>query len=185
MAVAEPDEASAEGPQAETIEGLFFTLESPLLGYANRLLRDAATAQDVVQEAFLRLHLRFTEVRQPRTWLYRTVHNLALNHHRAVMRIEPLRETWEEAGAGGNEPADPSPLPDEQIARWEAIGQVRLSLDKLDARSRELIGLKFHEELSYKEISSRTGLTVGHVGYLLHHALKTLAADLSRAGLIP
>jgi DNA-directed RNA polymerase specialized sigma24 family protein len=39
--------------------------------------------------------------------------------------------------------------------------------------------------LSYQEISSRTGLTVGHVGYLLHHALKSLAGELARNGVVP
>jgi RNA polymerase sigma factor (sigma-70 family) len=184
MAVAEPDEANAEGRRAETIEGLFAALESPLLGYANRLLRDGAAAEDIVQEAFMRLHARFNEVRRPRTWLYRTVHNLALNHRRSAARTEPWPESAMENGPGGCEPADPRPLPDEQIARWEAIGQVRLSLAGLDARSRELVELKFQEGLSYKAISERTGLTVGHVGYLLHHALKALAAELTRAGLI-
>jgi hypothetical protein len=63
-------------------------------------------------------------------------------------------------------------LPDEQIVRSEGIGLVRLTLETLDERSRELIRLKFTENLSYKEISERTGLKTGHVGYLLHHALK-------------
>ena len=185
MAVAEPDEASAEGRQFETIEGLFAVLEAPLLAYAHRLLRDFGAAQDIVQEAFLRLHARFSEVQQPRPWLYRTVHNLAANHCRATTRTEPLRESAEDNASAGNELVDPQPLPDEQIARWESIGQVRLSLEGLDARSRDMLELRFNEGLSYKDISSRTGLTVGHVGYLLHHALKAVAADLHRAGLIP
>jgi RNA polymerase sigma-70 factor (ECF subfamily) len=70
------------------------------------------------------------------------------------------------------------------LARWEAVGLVRLSLQNLDPRSRELLELKFARDLSYKEISARTGLTVGHVGYLLHHALKALAAELAKAGLV-
>ena len=69
-------------------------------------------------------------------------------------------------------------MPDEQIARWEGIGLVRLSLETLDDRSRELVRLKFNEDLSYKEISARTGLNIGHVGYLLHHALKAIADEL-------
>jgi RNA polymerase sigma factor (sigma-70 family) len=185
MAAVEPDKASADGRRIETIEELFAALESPLLGYAHRLLRDMDSAQDIVQEAFLRLHARFSEVRDPRPWLYRTVHNLALNHHRAAARTEPLPELLEGWNDNSHETADPRPLPDEQIARWEAIGQVRLSLEVLDGRSRELLDLRFKEELSYKQISGRTGLTVGHVGYLLHHALKALAAELGRSGLIP
>ena len=64
----------------------------------------------------------------------------------------------------------------------EAIGQTRLSLDALDPRSRELVRLKFEEGLSYKEISQRANLTMSNVGYLLHHALKDLAAALKKAG---
>jgi len=62
---------------------------------------------------------------------------------------------------------------------------VRLSLETLDARSRELIRLKFNENLSYKDIGARTGLTTGHVGNILHHALKAIAGELARTGLVP
>ena len=73
------EQASAEPPGWETIEELFTALESPLLSYALRLAGDAGAAEDIVQEAFMRLHAQFDEVREPRRWLYRTVHNLALN----------------------------------------------------------------------------------------------------------
>jgi RNA polymerase sigma-70 factor (ECF subfamily) len=55
----------------------------------------------------------------------------------------------------------------------------------MDERSRELIRLRFNEDLSYKDISARTGLTVGHVGYLLHHALKAMAVELDKVGVAP
>jgi len=169
------------------MEVLFEALESPLLGYALRLLPAADAAEDVVQEAFMRLHTHFAEVHEPRSWLYRTVHNLALNHQRKASKIVPL-----ETAAGTGEPSDPPHeppdaqlLPDEALARWEGIGLVRTSLQSLDARARQLVELKFHEDLSYKEISARTGLSVGNVGYILHHALKSLAAELAKAGLVP
>ena len=82
-----PDQASAEPPGWETIEELFAALESPLLSYALRLAGDAGVAEDIVQEAFMRLHAQFDEVREPRRWLYRTVHNLALNHRRQAGKI--------------------------------------------------------------------------------------------------
>jgi len=193
MALMPPDQASAEPPRWETIEDLFTALESPLLSYALRLAADAAVAEDIVQEAFMRLHAQFDEVREPRRWLYRTVHNLALNHRRQASKIVSLSLAGDDSspGAGGthcptlNDTADPQPLPDEQIARWEGIGLVRLSLETLDDRSRELVRLKFNEDLSYKEISARTGLGVGHVGYLLHHALKAIADELTRNGVVP
>jgi len=183
--VAQTDQANAEAPRFETLEELFAALESPLLRYAGRLLNDHEMAQDTVQEAFLRLHAQFHQVREPRPWLYRTVHNLALNHQRRIVRLRPLDPGKDSDAPGGSEPADAHPLPDEEIARQEGAGLVRSSLKSLDARSRELLRLKFNDELSYKEISARTGLTIGHVGYLLHHALKNLASELARTGLVP
>lgn len=184
MALMRPDQTSTGPPNSETIEELFAALESPLLSYALRLAGERGLAEDIVQEAFMRLHANFDEVREPRRWLYRTAHNLALNQRRAADKIVPL-DCGQEHGTAQAEASDPQPLPDEQIARWEGIGQVRLSLEALDERSRELIRLKFNENLSYKEISARSGLTVGHVGYLLHHALKAIANELAKNGIVP
>ena len=133
----------------------------------------------------MKLHEQFAEVQEPRRWLYRTVHNLALNQRRQAGKVVPLEQPSEGASADAQDTTDPEPLPDEQISRWEGIGLVRLSLAALDERSREIVRLKFHEELSYKEISGRTGLTTGNVGYLLHHALKTIGAELARTGVVP
>lgn len=184
MTVAEPDETGAESPKWETIEELFAALESPLLSYARRLVQELGVAEDLVQEAFMKLHSQFGDVREPRRWLYRTVHNLALNHQRGVGKTVPLDLPPEDGASAATEIADPQPLPDEQIARWEGIGLVRLSLKSLDERSRELVRLKFNDDLSYKEISASTGLTVGHVGYLLHHALKSIASELAKIGIV-
>ena len=184
MALMPPDQASAEPPRWESIEELFTALESPLLSYSLRLAGDSGVAEDIVQEAFMKLQAQFNEVREPRRWLYRTVHNLALNHRRQAGKIVPLNLPGEDGAPYNNDTADPQPLPDEQIARWEGIGLVRLSLESLDDRSRELIRLKFNEDLSYKEISACTGLTVGHVGYLLHHALKAVADELAKNGVV-
>jgi RNA polymerase sigma-70 factor (ECF subfamily) len=185
MPLMNPDPPRVEPSGAESIESLFAALESPLLSYGLRLAGNRETAEDIVQEAFMKLHEQFAEVREPRRWLYRTVHNLALNHLRRSNKVVSLTPPGREEDPTTPEISDPQPLPDEQIARWEGIGQVRLCLKSLDERSRMLVQLKFTENLSYKEISSRTGLTVGHVGYLLHHALKTIAGELARNGIVP
>jgi RNA polymerase sigma factor (sigma-70 family) len=185
MAVMPPDKASAESPGCETIEELFAALESPLLNYALRLVGQLGAAEDMVQEAFMRLHVQFGEVREPRRWLYRTVHNLSLNHRRRDDRTVALHSDNTDPGPAAPEPLDPQPLPDEQIARWEGIGLVRLCVETLDDRSRELIRLKFNEGLSYKEMSARTGLNIGHVGYLLHHAIRTIGDELAKNGVVP
>jgi len=184
QALMRPNQAIPGPASPETIEELFEALESPLLAYALRLVGERGLAEDIVQEAFMRLHSNFAEVREPRRWLYRTVHNLALNQRRAADKIVQFAPAHSE-GQAHTEAPDPQPLPDEQIVRLEGIGLVRLSLQSLDERSRELLRLKFHENLSYKEIASRTGLTTGHVGYLLHHAIKTVAGELAKNGIVP
>jgi RNA polymerase sigma factor (sigma-70 family) len=184
MAVMQPNPASAQASAKETVEDLFRALESPLLGYAWRLVGEGTVAEDLVQDAFMKLHGQFNEVREPRRWLYRTVHNMALNYRRRGDKIVPLNASLDGEMSDAGDPTDPLPLPDEQIARWEGIGLVRLSLETLDPRSREVLRLKFNEDLSYKEIGARCGLTVGHVGYLLHHALKAMAGELAKNGIV-
>jgi len=179
MIESQPDDA-ATAATPDTLEALFEAKESALLLYARRLVNNEESAQDIVQEAFMRLHADFDTVRQPVPWLYRTVHNLAINQMRAGRKIVPLpSESGEDA-----ELPDTQPLPDEQIERMEAIGQTRICLEAMDARHRELLRLKFEEGLSYKEISARTQLSISNVGYLLHHALKDLSASLKKAGVV-
>ena len=90
---------SAEPTECDTIAELFAALESPLLAYALRLTGDLGVAEDVLQDAFMKLHAQFDEVREPRRWLYRTVHNLALNHLRDANKIVPLDVGGAEGGA--------------------------------------------------------------------------------------
>src|ERR1700689_2898847 len=104
MTVTQPDQPGAAAG-CETMEQLFAALESPLLSYALRLTRDVAAAEDLVQEAFMKLQAHFKEVREPRRWLYRTVHNLALNHQRQGRKIVPLEPGSPAAG----ETVDPRP----------------------------------------------------------------------------
>ncbi len=177
------------------LEELFRDLETPLLAYAMRLTRNAENAQDCVQEAFLRLHPRLPtgEVRDPAAWLYRTVHNLAITGIRSNRKIisfdatDPSADSDSRSRTDSNPAyADPAPLPDAEVERLEASGLARIVFDRLtrlDPRAAEVVRLKFYEELSYKEIADKTGLTVGHVGYILHHALKNLATEITRAGL--
>jgi RNA polymerase sigma factor (sigma-70 family) len=179
-----PQKSASEPSGWETIEELFAALEPSLMSYALRVSGQPGTAEDIVQEAFMKLHAQFDDVREPRRWLYRTVHNLAISHRREADKTVSLDTSSENRPASAAE-TDPQLMPDEQIARWEGIGLVRLSVGALDERSRELLRLKFNEGLSYKEISARTGLSVGNVGYLLHQAVKAAGRELARNGVVP
>jgi RNA polymerase sigma-70 factor (ECF subfamily) len=80
------------------------------------------------------------------------------------------------------DPADAAPTPDEEADLHERTGLLRVCLERLAPRDRRLVQLKFVDELSYKEIAAKMGMTVGHVGYQLHHALKSLELELREEG---
>ena len=175
-----PDEAGSDAPGPDSVAELFDALETPLLRYAFKLTQDGEVSQDLVQDAFMKLHSQFDSVQQPRPWLYRTIHNLAMNHHRSRKKIVPVDFDSEEAPK--EVAVTVEPLPDEYLQRMEAVGQARLALKDLDERKQEALRLKFEEGLSYKEISERLEITVGNVGFILHHALKELARAMRTTG---
>ncbi|MDF3059109.1 MAG: polymerase, sigma-24 subunit, subfamily [Rariglobus sp.] len=167
---------SAMNAPASTLAGLFEAEEGPLLHFAWGLVGQRMVAEELVQEAFLRLHPLWSEVENPRAWLYRCVRNLALNHLRDHRRETGLEDVAE-VTAGSDA------LPVEEMGRQEAVGLVRLFLAELPEEDRGLIQLKYHEDLKYHEIAGRTGLNAGNVGYKLHHLLKKLADALKSAGI--
>lgn len=153
---------------------VFAAEESPLLRFGYGLTGQRETAEDIVQDAFLKLHTHWDDVSNPRAWLFRCVRNLALNHIRDT-RKEIMTEhddEWESQ----------QPEPDEAAARMEAVGTLRLLVSELQPQERELVSLKYHENLKYEQIGERTGLSVGNVGYKLHHVLKGLADAMRRMG---
>lgn len=156
----------------DSLEHLMHTYASPLLRYAERLVRNNHAAQDVVQQVFIRF-ARLDEDRRPndgsvRAWLYRVAHNQAVDLIRAEQRRKKLHE--DHAEIRGAE--DRGALRD---LRREVLEQVHL----LDEKQRGVLLLRLEEGLSYKEIAEVTGLKQGYVGYLLHQAVRTLSTHLA------
>lgn len=165
---------AAMKPKPASIVAVFTAEESGLLRYAIGLVGTRTVAEELVQEIFLRLHQNWDEVENPRSWLYRGLRNLALNHLRDRKPAVELKE---------NTAATEECPPPEVLGRNEAIGMMRLLLAEISDDDRNLIRLKYHDDLKYQEISRRTGLSVSNVGYRLHHVLKGLAEALRHAGI--
>ena len=159
---------------ALTLAQLFEAEESGLLRFAIGLVGRRMVAEELVQETFLRLHQIWSQVENPRAWLYRSLRNLALNH---------LRDRKPETELQPDAHAAPENPPDQELGQMEAVGMVRLLLAELPDDDRQLVRLKYTEGLKYEQIARRTGLSVGNVGYKLHHLLKGLADALRRAGI--
>ena len=156
--------------------------QSALLRYAGRILNSADAAQDVVQEAFIRLHRHWGRGVGPdgrlKAWLYRTTHNAAVDHIRRESRRRLLHERHAEQEKVER---DGPPPPEMEERRRLAIEQ----LNRLKPAEQQILILRLQEGLSYEEIARVTRRTTGNVGCLLHHATRKVAAGLKQAGVIP
>jgi len=166
----------ASGETNTTLVALFEAEESRILGFATGLVGRRAVAEELVQETFVRLYQVWDQVENPRAWLYRSLRNLAANH---------LRDRKEETEIDEERDSNPGEdiLPDEVLGRMEAVGTMRLLVAEMSREDRNLIRLKYEEGLKYREISERTGISIGNVGFRLHHLLKSLAVGLRQAGI--
>ena len=164
---------------AAAFEALFRRWSGPLLRYLERMVRDLATAEELVQEVFLRVH-RARERYQPEarfsTWLYRIATNLALNELRRPRHRSPHHSTDDEDGpvlrAG-------SPGPDD-VADARRLGRAATrELESLPEKQRAALCLAAVEGLSYAEIAKALDVTEKAVKSLVHRARSTLAARLA------
>ena len=159
--------------QARWVRDSLDRFEGPLLLYAERLLRDPHGAQDLVQEAFLRLLGRPRTEVEPRIpgWLYAVVRNLAIDRMRRGRWMERSASPVMDAQVGTDDPVERA------AARDQAERAVRV-LESLPEKQREALRLRLQHGLAYREIAEVMDVTVNHVGVLLHEGLKSMRARL-------
>lgn len=155
----------------ELVESAQADFEGPLTGYAAGLLGgDWDRARDVVQDTFIKLHRQDPASIQGRlkSWLYTVCRNRSID----ILRKEnPMISS---AGDAFDSINDSSPDPSRAMEDRERHAEVLALLEKLPENQREVIRLKFQGDLSYKEISDVTGLSVSNVGFLIHTGIKRL-----------
>ncbi|HLU49994.1 MAG TPA: RNA polymerase sigma factor [Planctomycetota bacterium] len=158
-------------------EALLERYERPLLRFAARY--SPGLAQDLVQEAFLRLvrdASTLDGVTRVSSWLYRVVRNLAIDE----ARKEERRMERHKVVAGSERLDAAQPF----VETKETRDLVSEKLRGLPEKQRDVLILRIQEEKTYREISEITGLTTSYVGYLIHQGLRTLAHELKAAGVI-
>jgi RNA polymerase sigma-70 factor (ECF subfamily) len=170
-------------PDGKSLEGIMSEYQAALLRYATRVLNNAEAAQDVVQEAFIRLHENWDKVTKRRVpvkgWLFRTTHNAAVDYIRKESRLRTLHEKQSSENdcivADGEE---------ERREREERYALVLQHLDALRPKEREVLVLRLQEEMSYKEIAAVIRRSEGYVGSLIHSATKKLSQSLRQTGVV-
>ena len=142
---------------------------------ARWLMRDAAAAEDVLQEALLRSLTYFSGFRgeNARAWLLRIVRNAAYDAIALNRGIElvPLGEAPE---AGEIELPDEADDPEASLLKARERCRVRALVAALPVELRETLVLRELEELSYKEISEVTETPIGTVMSRLWRARRRL-----------
>jgi RNA polymerase sigma factor (sigma-70 family) len=140
--------------------------------YAYALTRDPGLAEDVAQEAFLRLYQNLDEAQRDgqgeemlRAWLLRVTANVARNLLRGLSRAQARDETFVANVLREAETV----LPESDLVRQAEIAEARRALAKLKEPMRSCLLLK-HEGLSYREIAAALGLKESNVGSLIARA---------------
>jgi RNA polymerase sigma-70 factor (ECF subfamily) len=161
-------------------ETLFRRWAGPLLRYLERMLRDAGAAEELVQEAFLRVHRARDSYRAEArfsTWLYRIGTNLALNELRKPGRRVPHAsvegEDWELLA--GCDPAS-----DDVAHARRGIEAVDRALASLPERQRAALWLVGVEGHSYAEAAETLEITQVALKALVHRAREQLGARLAK-----
>ena len=154
---------------------------------ARWLTRDAAAAEDVVQEAMLRALTYFASFKggNPRAWVLHIVRNAAYASaglDRGVQLV-PIGEPGEAGTIAGEDIASPADDPEASLIRSRGERQVREMIAALPVDLREPLVLRELEELSYKEIAEITRVPIGTVMSRLFRARRMLAQAAEAGGL--
>jgi RNA polymerase sigma-70 factor (ECF subfamily) len=149
-----------------------------LLALASRMLGHRGDAEDVAQEAILRLwkqaaHWRSGSAKVD-TWLHRVALNLC--YDRLRRRIEVPVDAAPEQADAAPEPVDAAPTPEESMQARAQSRHVAAALAALPARQREALILQYYQDFPSSEAAALMGLTVAALESLLARARRNLRA---------
>lgn len=133
---------------------------------------DAFDAEDITQEAFLRVFeaaARYKPSASFRTYLFRILNRLCIDHNR---KKRPVPTEHVDPGA------DPALSPEQRILHNEKNATVRKAIEALPPRQRMAVILRYYEGMDYKAVSATLGTSEKAVERLLARARETLALKL-------
>lgn len=151
-------------------------LSPQALGFAQRMLGDIAEAEDVVQEAMLRLWRIASDWRpgeaKPATWLYRVVNNLCIDRIRKRKKLNVGLDDMAE-------PADPTPSVEAKLIQSDRMSALDAALAELPERQRQAVVLRHIEEQSNPEIALIMEISVEAVESLTARGKRSLTKLLA------
>jgi RNA polymerase sigma-70 factor, ECF subfamily len=149
-------------------DALFEALYPSVYRYVLRLTGDADVAEDVAQEAFVRLLRQTLPEGEVRPWLFTVATNLVRDGARKTERRIRL--------LAAAPPLVSRPMSaDEKVEQKESVNAVRIVLDQLPERDRQLLLMR-EEGFKYEEIARVIGVAPASVGTLIARALRKFTA---------
>lgn len=145
-------------------DALFKRLHPSLFRYLHRLTGDADVAEDVAQEAFVRLLRQRLSEAEVRPWLFTVAMNLVRDGARKSERRNRLLTTAPALVTAFR-------MPDENIEQAERVEAVRHVLSQMSERDRQLLLMR-EEGFRYDEIAAVVGVAPASVGTLIARALR-------------
>lgn len=158
---------------------VFRQYSGPIRRYVQSLVRNAAEAEEIAQETFLRAHRKLHSLEDPdrlSPWLYRIATNLSYDSLRRSGRRPPTDSLSEEQP--DSEPVEPGPRLDGLIEQREMSSCVREYIEELPDSYRAVILLHDLEGLSNPEIAELLGISLATAKIRLHRARKRLREAL-------
>lgn len=151
---------------------VFLAAEEALLRYATRITGDLVEAEDLVQEAWLRFRAITSErvLEEPKGYLFRTVHNLALDRQRRLGRENRIFAT----GASLAATLVPSDQPSQEAAAVakEEFAMLHAALARLPERTRRAFEMHRFEEMKLVEIAQELGISKSLASELVIEAVE-------------
>ncbi|MCC6131151.1 MAG: RNA polymerase sigma factor [Acidobacteria bacterium] len=166
-----------QGGDAVAFERLYDEVAGPLLGYLRSLTRDAARAEDLLQETFFHVHRArhtYDPTRSARAWLYAIAHNVFLMYRRASKRLGKHEDLADE-----ELPEVPIPAEMEGLAERDLL---RRALAQLPEDRREAVVLHHIQGLSFAEIGAVSGVSAGAAKLRAHRGMVEMREFLRTAG---
>ena len=167
---------------SRAFDQLFGRYAARLVNFVNRIIGDRDRAEDLVQEAFLRVHRhlpRFDRSKQFSTWIYTIASNLAKNEIRNRRRSSLLMlQQGENGGEDGGillQFEDSRTRPDEMYRQRYLSEVVNRCVALLSEQHREVFVMRELEGRSYEEIARLTGANLGTVKSRLNRARQSFA----------
>lgn len=167
----------------ELLDQLIETYQHRLMRYLMFLTSKREVAEDLFQEVWIRVLKRGSQYNGKArfdTWIFTIARNLVidLSRKRTMASLDEMREGGEDSEARPFEIVHEGPSPLEQFQYRENASEVAVVLLTLDPTYREVLTLRFHEEMSLEEIAAVTRAPLSTVKSRLYRGLAALKPEL-------